>query len=104
MLVYENECVGCSTIFHSCLGSACPYMNVPRWYCDRCGLEEDLYEFDDDEQLCMDCLKKEIKGFKLYIPGALKCEDCEGDYELVKYDGEILCMDCLLERFEQVSA
>ena len=56
MIKYENECVGCSTIFHSCLGSACPNKNVPHYYCDECGEEDDLYDFDD-RQLCIECIK-----------------------------------------------
>ena len=57
MIVYEDECVGCSTIFGNCLGYACPNKRVPRLYCDRCGKEEDLYEFDG-EQLCIECIKE----------------------------------------------
>ena len=51
MIEYENECVGCSTILHSCLGSACPH-----YYCDECGEEDDLYDFDN-RQLCIECIK-----------------------------------------------
>ena len=56
MVKYENECVGCSTIFGNCLGKACPNRNVPRYYCDECGEEDDLYDFDD-RQLCIECIK-----------------------------------------------
>ena len=56
MIEYENECVGCSTILHSCLGSACPNKNVPHYYCDECGEEDDLYDFDN-RQLCIECIK-----------------------------------------------
>ena len=31
MIKYENECVGCPPE-RGCLGSSCPYMNVPRLY------------------------------------------------------------------------
>ena len=51
MIKYENECVGCPPE-RGCLGSSCPYINVPRLYCDDCGEEDEkLYE-NDDEQLC----------------------------------------------------
>ena len=57
MVKYESECVGCSTIFHNCMGSACPYNSVPHFYCDECGDDvEELYEFDGEE-LCIDCIK-----------------------------------------------
>ena len=60
MIKYENECVGCPPE-RGCLGSSCPYINVPRLYCDVCGEEdEELYEYDD-EQLCADCLRKKFK-------------------------------------------
>ena len=43
-------------ILHSCLGSACPNKNVPHYYCDECGEEDDLYDFDN-RQLCIECIK-----------------------------------------------
>ena len=48
----ENDCVDCGL---PCLGDSCPYRNVPHFYCDRCGAEEKLYYFEDEE-LCEDCL------------------------------------------------
>lgn len=50
----ENECVCCGL---PCLGSSCPNQNVVRYYCDRCGEEDDLYYFNDEE-LCIYCIKK----------------------------------------------
>lgn len=38
-----------------CLGSTCKYQNVPHYYCDKCGDEDKLYNYDG-EQLCKDCL------------------------------------------------
>lgn len=55
----ENECVGCPTEM-GCLGDSCKYKNVVRFYCDRCGCEEQLYYFEDEE-LCKDCLLKEFE-------------------------------------------
>lgn len=56
MLKFENECVGPCP--QGCLGRGCPNRNVPRFYCDSCGQDEEpdrLYVFDD-KMLCLDCL------------------------------------------------
>lgn len=50
----ENECVCCDL---PCIGNACPYMNVPRFYCDKCDDETTLYEYEGQE-LCIDCIKE----------------------------------------------
>ena len=50
----ENKCVGCPPEM-GCLGSGCPNRNVIRYYCDECGEEGTLYEYDGEE-LCADCL------------------------------------------------
>lgn len=52
----ENECVGCKDIGLPCVGSSCPNRNIVRWYCDECGEETTLYYYDDDIELCADCL------------------------------------------------
>lgn len=59
MIRVEDECVGCPPEM-GCLGSSCPYKNVPRFYCDKCGFEEDLYWYDN-EQLCIDCIKVKLE-------------------------------------------
>ena len=51
----ENECVSCIDIGLYCLGMRCPNRKVVRFYCDRCGCEEKLYRYEDEE-LCRDCL------------------------------------------------
>ena len=53
-----DECVGCPPEI-GCFGSSCPYKNVVRFYCDRCGEENKLYHYDGEE-LCEDCLLKEF--------------------------------------------
>ena len=64
MITYEDECVGCQTEM-GCMGSACPYMNVPHLYCDKCEEEvDDLYEWDD-EQVCIDCILKSLKKVEI---------------------------------------
>ena len=48
-----------------CMGSACPYRNVPHLYCDKCEQEvDDLYEWDD-EQVCIDCIVKSLKKVEI---------------------------------------
>lgn len=59
MVKYENECVGCPKEL-GCLGNTCPNRNVPHHYCDKCGDETDLYEFDDSE-LCGSCVLDSLK-------------------------------------------
>lgn len=59
MIKYENDCVGCPDGV-PCMGSTCPNRNVPHYYCDNCGSEEDLYEFDGEE-LCADCVLDRLK-------------------------------------------
>lgn len=54
MIEFENECVGCPPEM-GCLGSTCKYINVPHYYCDECGDESKLYEYENKE-LCENCL------------------------------------------------
>ena len=53
MKKYTNECVGCDgeDVGLRCLGDSCPYKNVVRFYCDKCGREDKLRYYDDRE-LC----------------------------------------------------
>ena len=57
MIKLENECVGCGL---PCLGDSCPYRNVPHYYCDECGDETDIYEYEDEE-LCLSCIERRLK-------------------------------------------
>ena len=53
---YEDECVGCPTY---CI--ECGRKRVPVVYCDKCKDEDKkIYEFDGEE-LCIDCIEKELK-------------------------------------------
>ena len=54
MRIYTNECVDCGL---PCLHTSCPYYNVERFYCDECGDEITLYEYENRE-LCESCLLK----------------------------------------------
>ena len=53
----ENHCCSCAAPGYPCLGSACPNINVPVYYCDKCKeeIEGDVYEADEQE-LCESCL------------------------------------------------
>lgn len=56
----EDECVGCTSLGLSCIGAGCPNRNVTRLYCDKCGIETDLYYFDGQE-LCLDCIEESLE-------------------------------------------
>ena len=56
MVKYEDECVCCGL---PCLGNSCPNRNVPRYYCDECGDDTQLYEYDGQE-LCLSCVKNHL--------------------------------------------
>lgn len=60
MVRYENDCVGCAVPAYPCIGERCRYRNVPHFYCDECGKETDLYNFEDEE-LCIDCVEKRLE-------------------------------------------
>lgn len=62
MIKYENDCVSCPPEI-GCLGSSCPNRNVPHYYCDKCGDEAQLYEYDGKE-LCIDCIAEKLKKVK----------------------------------------
>lgn len=57
----ENDCVGCEL---PCIGDSCPYRNVTHYYCDNCGDETQIYEFEGEE-LCIDCIEKRLKKVNL---------------------------------------
>lgn len=66
MVKYENECCGCAVPAYPCMGSACPNRNVPHLYCDKCKNEvEELYQWNDTEQWCIDCIKKNLEKVEL---------------------------------------
>lgn len=73
---YEDECVSCGL---PCLGSSCPNRNVLRIYCDRCDSEAD-YCFDE-EDLCENCLEKELDAEWLRLPLSSKIEAYQAIYD-----------------------
>lgn len=56
MIRLENECVDCGL---PCIGTLCIYKDVPHFYCDECGNEDDLFEFEGKE-LCISCIKERL--------------------------------------------
>lgn len=56
----ENDCVDCG---FPCIGNACRFYEVTRYYCDECGNEDKLYDTDFGE-LCESCLLKKFSVVK----------------------------------------
>ena len=59
MIRLEDECVGCPPEL-GCDGDRCPYKNVPRYYCDECGNEDQLYWFDW-KHICLYCIEARLE-------------------------------------------
>lgn len=57
MIKIENDCAYCGL---PCMGESCPNRNSPHYYCDECGDETEIYDFDG-EQLCIECIKGRLK-------------------------------------------
>lgn len=88
MIIYEDECVGCPKEM-GCMGSACPYMNVPHYCCDGCGYEDDeFYTFfdgwgiDTEDIYCYDCV---IDNITTEMIEAFFEEDNYYENESIKY-------------------
>lgn len=56
MIRIENDCYGCTL---PCID--CGRKRTPHYYCDECGEESELYEYDTGEQLCKYCILKRYK-------------------------------------------
>jgi len=120
MIRYENDCVGCP---QGCID--CGRRSVPYYYCDMCddALDtDDMYEDEEYEDLCPDCLRK-IHAKKwtanMWDAGSPEwrveetedeyehyiCEQCgdaldaDGVYESDEY--ECLCGLCLEKEYEK---
>jgi hypothetical protein len=55
MRKFVNECCGCASPGYPCEGGLCPRRSVEHFHCDKCGAEDELYEYDGKE-LCLECL------------------------------------------------
>ena len=55
-----DNCVGCSTIFGNCMGTACPNHKRRVRVCDACECEDEhLYRYKNKDY-CLECLLWEI--------------------------------------------
>ena len=62
MITTINNCVGCSTLFGNCMGTACPYHEHKAVVCDNCeNQEEHLYHYNG-KVLCKECLWEELEA------------------------------------------
>ena len=61
MIKYENHCCSCAVPGYPCMGSSCPYVNVPVYYCDIC--DDDIRaEYDiEGEHYCKEHAKEYLK-------------------------------------------
>ncbi len=65
MVKYENQCCDCAASGYPCIGKDCRHRNVKIYVCDCCHDEVDeLFGYDTEEQLCVDCLLKKFKKVK----------------------------------------
>lgn len=95
MTRYENDCVDCGL---TCKGSDCPNRHAPHYYCDKCGYEDELYDFDGQE-LCKDCLLEKIS----VTDDSGCCDECgEDDIDVYEYEDRHLCEDCLFDEVPTV--
>ena len=61
MIKYENHCCDCAVPGYPCMGSSCPNVNIPVYYCDICN--NNIYaEYDiEGEHYCEDCAEVCLK-------------------------------------------
>ena len=63
MIIYENDCCGCATGAYPCLGDSYSLRHAAHYYCDECGWETSIYEFDEQE-LCIRCIEQRLRKIK----------------------------------------
>jgi len=100
MVSYENECVGCET----CVD--CGRKRVKTISCDKCGLTTPVLYDTEWGKICYTCLlnahKKKFYG-DFDKPEEVRCSECgNSDYEdYYEYNGEWVCVDCLLDKYDK---
>ena len=57
----ENECRGCAAHAYPCIGDSCRFRHVKHYYCDKCGSDEDTLYILDGQELCIECVKKNLE-------------------------------------------
>ena len=61
MIKYENHCCDCAVPGYPCVGKACPYVNVPVYYCDECN-NETCAQYDiEGSHYCEECAKEYLR-------------------------------------------
>ena len=58
MIKHENQCVDCGL---PCIREACRYYDAKVYICDNCKCEDETLYYYDDEQLCIECIKKRLE-------------------------------------------
>lgn len=81
MIRYEDQCVGCPPEM-GCLGSSCPYSNVPVIYCDSC-LEIPAKYMINGEMLCKKCTKSTLKQLFYDMPIEEQAKALNVDMEVI---------------------
>lgn len=61
--VQESECVDCGL---PCIGTACKYYLVTRYLCDECEDEPDNLYYFNGQELCIDCIEKQLERVEYY--------------------------------------
>jgi hypothetical protein len=92
MTTYINNCVSCGLPCDSRCGLSHEAVTV----CDRCGKEEQLYQFEGQE-LCAACIAEQLPVLDIDY-----CCECGNFEELSEYEDEYLCIYCILHRLKKV--
>lgn len=61
MIKYENHCCGCAVPAYPCMGSLCPNVNVPVYYCDICDNDNYAEYSIEGEHYCENHAKEYLK-------------------------------------------
>ncbi len=61
MIKYENHCCDCAVPGYPCIGSSCPYVNVPVHYCDFCKKKNRAKYDIEGDHFCERCAKAYLK-------------------------------------------
>ena len=77
MIKKVDNCVGCRTIFGSCMGTLCPNHARLALVCDICGGEEEKLYKVDGQEICEECL---LEHFETIDQDDIPYED-DRDYE-----------------------
>lgn len=71
MVRYENHCCECAVPGYPCMGSSCPNVNVPVYYCDICNDDTHAMCDIEGEHYC----EKHAKDYLRHIFESLTVEE-----------------------------